>query len=111
MKYMLLVIGDEAPWVNAGEEERARTYAAWDEYTRMLVERGANPSGEELAYSASATVVRKDGGRFLITDGPFAESVEQISGYMMVEAKDLDEAIEFATAMPADCEIRPVMEL
>lgn len=109
MKYVLLVIGDESPWANTSEQDRQAVYRQWGDYTRMLNERGANLGGEELAHSSTATTVRKDGERFLITDGPYAETVEQISGYMLIEAKDLDEAIEFATAQPGDVEIRPVM--
>lgn len=110
MKYLLLVVGDETPWANASEEERQKTYQEWGRFTALLDSRGANVGGEELAHSSTATTIRRDGDRVLVTDGPYAETVEQISGYMIVEAKDMDEAIELATALPSDCEIRPVME-
>ncbi|MFI6390218.1 YciI family protein [Nonomuraea sp. NPDC050547] len=106
MKYVLLVVGDERPWSQAGPEERAAVYARWGAYTAMLTERGANLGGNELAHSSTATTVRKNGDQVLITDGPYAETVEQISGYQIVEARDLDEAIELAAAMPSDVEIR-----
>ncbi|MGI5289734.1 YciI family protein [Nonomuraea polychroma] len=108
MKYVLFVVGDERPWAEAGPEERKRVYEKWGEYDRFLRERGAAPAGNELAHSSTATTIRKDGDRILITDGPYAETVEQISGYVVVEAADLDEAIELAAAMPSDVEIRPV---
>ncbi|WP_188193661.1 YciI family protein [Nonomuraea sp. SYSU D8015] len=109
MKYVLFAVGDERPWAEAGPEERERVYAQWGAFERMLHERGAHLGGNELAHSSTATTIRKDGGRILVTDGPYAETVEQISGYVLVEAGSLEEAIELATAMPSDeVEIRPV---
>lgn len=108
MKYVLFVLGDERPWAEAGPEERRRVYAEWGAYEEFLRERGAHLGGSELAHSSTATTIRKDGGRVLVTDGPYAETVEQISGYVVVEAGSLDEAIQLAAAMPSDAEIRPV---
>jgi hypothetical protein len=109
MKYVLFALGDERPWAEAGPEERARVYAQWGAFERTLHERGAHLGGNELAHSSTATTIRKDGGRVLVTDGPYAEAVEQISGYLVVEAGSLDEAVELATAMPSgQIEIRPV---
>ncbi|MFG1703138.1 YciI family protein [Nonomuraea sp. M3C6] len=108
MKYVLFIVGDESSWAETGPEERKAVYEKWGAYDRFLRERGAALAGNELAHSSTATTVRKDGGRILITDGPYAETVEQISGYVVVEARDLEEAVELATAMPSDVEIRPV---
>ncbi|MEU7003364.1 YciI family protein [Nonomuraea sp. NPDC046570] len=111
MRYVLLVVGDERPWAEAGPEERKAVYDRWGAYDRFLTERGAGRGGHELAPSSTATTIRKDGDRILVTDGPYAETVEQISGYLVIEAADLDEAVELATPLPSDVEIRPITEL
>ncbi|GAA2415802.1 YciI family protein [Nonomuraea africana] len=109
MKYLLLVTGDERPWAEAGPQERQDVYAQWGAFTQMLTDRGAHLGGHELAHSSTATTIRKNGDQVLVTDGPYAETVEQISGYVLVEAKDLDEAVELAVAMPSDgVEIRRI---
>ncbi|NRQ36150.1 transcription initiation protein [Nonomuraea sp. NN258] len=111
MKYVLFAIGDERPWAQAGPEERQAVYEKWGAFERLLGRRGAALGGAELAHSSTATTIRKDGGRILVTDGPYAETVEQISGYLMVEAASLADAVELATAMPSGgVEIRPVSE-
>ncbi|WP_084965314.1 YciI family protein [Thermoactinospora rubra] len=110
MKYLLLCVGDEAPWAQAGPQERKAIYEQWGAYTAMLRARGAERGGNELAHSSTATTIRKSGGQVLITDGPYAETVEQISGYVLIEARDLQEALELAKAQPGDVEIRPVMD-
>ncbi|GAA1000470.1 YciI family protein [Acrocarpospora macrocephala] len=111
MKYMLLLWGDEKPWAEAGPEERERLYAEHGRFNELLASRDAARGGEELALSSSATTVRKRDGETLLTDGPFAETVEQLGGFYLVEAKDLDEALEFAKACPSDVvEVRPVVE-
>ncbi|MFI6478491.1 YciI family protein [Nonomuraea sp. NPDC050663] len=106
MKYVLLVVGDEKPWQNATQAEREAVYAEWGAYSAMLDERGAARGGNELALSHTATTIRNG----IVTDGPYAETAEQITGYMLVDAKDDAEALEFAKAQPGDVEIRPVME-
>ncbi|MFI6503792.1 YciI family protein [Nonomuraea typhae] len=108
MKYVLLVVGDEQQWAEAGPEERAAVYERWGAYDAFLTGRGAGLGGHELAHSSSATTIRKNGDQVLISDGPYAETVEQISGYMVVEAGSLEEAIELATPMPSDVVIRGV---
>jgi hypothetical protein len=79
---------------------------------RLLRERDALRGGEELALSASATTLRKPGdGEELVTDGPYAETTEQLGGFYLVEAPDLDAALELARALPADVvEVRPLVE-
>ncbi|WP_431895375.1 YciI family protein [Nonomuraea sp. bgisy101] len=110
MKYLLLVTGDERSWAEAGPEERKAVYEQWGAFTTMLEERGANRGGQELAHSSTATTIRKEGDKVLVTDGPYAETVEQISGYVLVEARDIDEAVELALALPSDgVEIHPVV--
>ncbi|GII03341.1 YciI family protein [Planobispora takensis] len=111
MKYVLLAVGDEKVWEQAGPAEREAVFAGWERFDRLLKSRNADRGGEELASSATATTVRKDGDQVIITDGPYAEATEQIGGFVIVEARDLDEAIEFAKACPSGTvEIRPVVE-
>ena len=94
MRYVLFAIGDERPWAAAGPEERRAVYAQWGAYGGFLSERGAGLGGQELAHSSTATTIRKNGDQVLITDGPYAETVEQISGYMIVEAGDMDDMMD-----------------
>jgi hypothetical protein len=114
MKYMLLIVGDESQYADWSEEDRAAEMGRWDEYTRALVDAGALVSGEGLQSSATATTLRLDRGERLLTDGPFAESKEQIGGFYVIDCKDLDEAIDWAAKLPsaerAVTEIRPVMD-
>jgi len=108
MKYVLFAVGDERPWAEASPEERRAVYEKWGAFDRLLTERAAAVSGNELAHSATATTVRKSADGVLVTDGPYAETVEQISGYVVVRAGSLEEAVELAAAMPSsDVEIRP----
>jgi hypothetical protein len=114
MKYMLLIVGDESQYADWSEEDRAAEMGRWDEYTRALVDAGALVSGEGLQSSTTATTLRVDRGERLLTDGPFAESKEQIGGFYVIDCKDLDEAIDWAAKLPsaerAVTEIRPVMD-
>jgi hypothetical protein len=113
MKYALLIYQNEKAWREADEEQRARAYAAHGRFTELLRERGAGRGGEELALTETATTVRLDGGEPLITDGPYAETAEQLGGFYLVEGRDLDEALEFARALAAlgdVIEVRPVVE-
>jgi hypothetical protein len=108
MKYALLLYGDESVWQNATDAERAEIYAKHGAFLRLLEERDAIVGGAELANSSTATTVRKQGDDVLITDGPFAEMTEHLAGFYLVSARDLDEALEFARALPSGTvEIRP----
>jgi hypothetical protein len=111
MRYALLMRTDESAAV--GTEERARRAAALEEFTDQMIVRGTLLASEQLHRTETATRVRCwDGGDVMITDGPFADTKEQVAGLFIVECKDLDEAIEVATAVPAawygTVEIRPV---
>jgi hypothetical protein len=108
MQYALLIYQVDKEWAEADEAERARMYAEHGKFAELLNKHDAMRGGAELALSANATTVRKTGGDALLTDGPYAETTEQIGGYYIVEAKDLDQALEFAKACPADIvEVRP----
>jgi hypothetical protein len=114
MKYALLIYQDaafEERWANATDHERQELYAQYGAFGKLLAEREAMVGGNELAVSATATTVRGNGADAVITDGPFAEVAEQLGGYYVVEARDIDEAIEFARALPSDVvEVRPIVE-
>jgi hypothetical protein len=114
MKYALLIYQDRAfeeEWANAGPERREELYAEFGRFGQLLEERGAMVEGNELGLSHTATTLRKRNGDAVVTDGPFADTTEQLGGYYIVEARDLDEALELARALPADTvEVRPVVE-
>jgi hypothetical protein len=96
------------------EEDMGAQLKGWSEYTKELVDAGAFVAGDGLQTSSSATVLRVQDGERVLTDGPFAETKEQIGGYYTIECKNLDEAIEWATKLPSSeggvTEIRPVMD-
>lgn len=112
MRYMLLVYGNECAW---DEKSRQECYEESTRLTHQLKADGQFISTAPLHPVATATSVRVRDGHALVTDGPFAETYEQLGGYFMVEARDLDEAIQIARRIPVarvgTVEIRPVVEL
>ncbi|HTN73589.1 MAG TPA: YciI family protein [Pirellulaceae bacterium] len=112
MKYMLLIYTDENSWT---DQEREKCYAESTEVSHQLHEQGKFISASPLQPVALATSVRIREGKRVVTDGPFAETREQLGGYFMVEAQDLDDAIAIAARIPGarkgTVEVRPVMEL
>ena len=112
MKYMLLIYTDEKSWTDG---EREKCYAESTQLCHDLQKRGQYVSASPLQPIASATSVRVREGKPVITDGPFAETREQLGGYFMVEARDLNDAIKIAEKIPGarkgTVEVRPVMEL
>ncbi len=112
MKYALLLYGPPDDWANRTEEERAKDMEAHGAFSDLLRSRDAIRGGEELALPNTATTIRKNGSSVSTTDGPFTETREQLGGFYLVEAKDLDEALEFAHAVPEDIvEVRPIVEM
>lgn len=112
MKYMLLIYGDENDWT---ETERQHCYRESTELSHALRAKGQFLGASPLQPVSTATSVQVRDGKRLVTDGPFAETREQLGGYYMVEAKDLDEAIDIAGRIPGarkgTVEIRPVVEI
>ena len=112
MKYMLLVYLNEQAM---SDEERAHCYVESAQLTQDLNATGQYVAAGPLHPIATATSVRVRDGKRVVTDGPFAETREQLGGYYIVEAKDLDEAIGIAERVPpvryGTVEIRPVMEI
>jgi hypothetical protein len=112
VKYMLLIYGDEQA---LSQEAREHCYGESTELAHDLKAKGQFLASSPLQSVATATSVRVRGGKRLVTDGPFAETREQLGGYFLVEAADLDEAIEIAGRIPGarwgTVEVRPVVEL
>ena len=115
MQYLLLIYGNEAGMKSATEADRNAMFKAYGEFTASIIKSGHMRAGDALQPSSTATTVRVREGRTLSTDGPFAETKEQLGGYYLVEAKDLDEAIKLAARVPGaqvgSIEVRPVMVL
>ena len=96
--YVVLLPGDETVWENASEAERTAMYAAHGEFARLLAERGHKvTAGAELTHSRLAKTVRADG----ITDGPYAESVEQLGGFYAIDSDDLDDLLDVCGVLAA----------
>ncbi len=115
MQYMLLIYDDEAKRDSMSEEERGRIFQQYGAYTQELRDKGAFVSGDALQRTPSATTVRVRDGEQLATDGPFAETKEQLGGYYIVDVDTLDEAIEWAAKIPSarlgSIEVRPIMSV
>jgi hypothetical protein len=115
MRYMLMLFSDESVFETFSPEEQeagVAQYAAWGE---EMTKRGVLVGGERLRPTGDATTVRVHDGEVLASDGPFAETKEQMGGYFIIEAKDLDEAIEIASKNPSahhgTVEVRPIWEM
>ena len=93
MKYMLLIYGNEREWQGLPESETGQRLAAYRAYTEALMKAGALVAGDRLQHSHTATTVRVEGGKTNVLNGPYAESREQLGGYYLIEAPDLDAAL------------------
>src|SRR6476469_8168194 len=99
MRYMLTLFMEERNWEDAPPEQAAAVIGAWDAYTRDLRESGALVAGEGLAPSMSATTIRLTEDP-ITTDGPYAETKEQLAGFYLIEVYDLDAALAWAHKVP-----------
>jgi hypothetical protein len=94
-EYVILLPGDESTWENASQEHRDAMYAKHGEFAKLLEERGHRiAGGNELQNSRTAKTVRMSGDEVKITEGPYAESVEQVTGYYIVDTDDLDDLLQ-----------------
>ena len=115
MQYLLLIYQNEKAWDALSEAERNQAFGEYMQLTNDLKASGHYRAGDALQPTTTATSVRVRGGKTQTTDGPFAETREQLGGYYLVEAKDLDEAAKIAARIPdarignGVIEIRPVM--
>ena len=114
MRYMLLINSEESREANMTEEDGAKLMAAYGKFTSDLQEAGALVGSDRLQPTTTATTVRVRNGQTLTTDGPFAETKEQFGGYYLINAKDLDDALQWAARVPSaadgSVEVRPVWE-
>ncbi len=115
MRYLLLIYQHEAAHARFSQSELDAEVEAYKAFATEAQQRGAFLSGAALQPTSTATTVRVRDGKTLITDGPFAETKEQLGGYCLLNCRDLDEAIELAAKIPAaprgSIEIRPIREL
>jgi hypothetical protein len=115
MKYLLALFGDESGWDDVTPEEMTARMEPWNRFEQELSGAGSNLAGEGLQPSNTATTVKiGEGDERIVTDGPFAETKEQLGGFYLLECKDLDEALEWAKKVPlqpgGSIEVRPVMD-
>jgi hypothetical protein len=114
MKFLLTIYGEESGWGDASPEEIGQVMAAYEAFGRAAAEAGVLVGGEGLQPTSTATTVRVRDNETLTTDGPFAETREQLGGYYLLECSDLDDAIGWATRIPGaqngSVEVRPVMD-
>ena len=114
MQYMLLIYDNEKMWPSMNEKERNALMGEYFAFTEEVKKSGKLVKGDALQPTNTATTVRVRNGKSLTTDGPFAETKEQLGGYYLVEAKDLDEAMALAAKIPSarfgSIEVRPIMK-
>ena len=116
MKYALLIYDDEQAWGSLDDATRGSMMEEYGKFSAGLAERGQIRAGEQLAPTSTATTVRAKDGKTLTTDGPYAETKEQLGGFYLIEAATLDEALEAAAAIPSVkyggvVEVRPLVEM
>jgi hypothetical protein len=115
MRYALLICTNEKDYEDMGPEEGAALMAAYSRWSDEMNDRGILQTGERLRPTTDATTVRLRDGETLTSDGPFAETKEQVGGFFLVDCKDLDEAIEIAAKIPSaahgSIEVRPIWEI
>jgi hypothetical protein len=113
MKYLLMIYENEKIWEKRSEAERGKIYGEYMAFTQGIKASGKYLGGNPLTPTSTATTVRVRDGQQLVTDGPFAETKEQLGGYYLIEATDLDDAIKIAAKIPGakdgSIEVRPVM--
>ena len=113
MEYMLLIYSSEADGKKMSAAQHGEIFQGYQTFTQDLTKSGKMKGGAPLEQTTTATTVRD--GKTVVTDGPFAETKEQLGGYYLVEAKDLDEAISIAAKIPGakhgSIEVRPIMKM
>jgi hypothetical protein len=115
MKYLCLIYSEQVQWTKMPKAETDKVSAEYLAYTEAITKSGHYLGGNALQPTQAATTVRMRNGKLSTTDGPFAETKEQLGGYYLVEARDLNEAIQLAARIPGSrygsIEVRPIMEM
>jgi hypothetical protein len=113
MKYLCTIYGDESQWNNVTPEQMSEIMNAYFGFTEEAEKAGVLVAGEGLERTSAATTVRVRDGERVLSDGPFAETKEQLGGFYLLECANLDEAIDWAAKIPGaasgSVEVRPVM--
>jgi hypothetical protein len=113
MEYLLLIYDSEAGFAKMSKTDMDAMYADYGKFTQSIQESGNHRAGQQLQPVATATTVRVRDGKRVVTDGPFAETREQLGGFYLIEAKDLDEALAIAERVPSarigSIEVRPLV--
>ena len=113
MKYLCLIYDSEAEWAAMPDSQTGPIMDEYRAFTESIIRSGQFVAGEQLQPTAAATSVRIRGGKTVITDGPFAETKEQLGGFYLIEARDLNEAIQIASRIPSaklgTIEVRPIV--
>ena len=114
MRYLCLIYENEKAWETMPKEEADAVFGEYFAFTEGIKQSGHHVGGEALQPTQTATTVRIRNGKVSTTDGPFAETKEQLGGFYMVDCKDLDEALKWAAQIPSagrgPVEVRPIME-
>ena len=115
MRYLLLIYGDQERYSRMSDEESQADLQRWFEYDADIKAAGASPGGAALQPTTTATSVRDDNGNPVVTDGPFAETREQLGGFIEIDVASLEEAVGWAERCPAivhgAVEVRPVVAM
>ncbi len=115
MRYLMLIYGDEAEFAKSTPEEMGACFAAYGAFEGEIAPTGKKLAGEALQPTATATSVRVRNGDRSVTDGPFAETKEQLGGFYLLDCDNLDEAIEWASKIPGasdgTVEVRPILDV
>jgi len=113
MQYLLLIYGEEKRWNTMSPTEHDKILNEYMDYTKSIAQSGNYKGGNELDVTTTAKTVRVRDNQQVVTDGPFAETKEQLGGYYLVEAKDVNEALKLAARIPSarwgSIEVRPVI--
>ena len=114
MRYLCLIYDDESKWSTMSKEQGEALMGEYFAFTDAIKTSGHHVAGEALQPTATATTVRVRQGKISTTDGPFAETKEQLGGYYLINAKDLNDAIQIAAKIPSakigSIEVRPIQE-
>ena len=113
MKYLVLLADEEGGWENATPEERQRVMDAHDAFHKAVADRATMVAGEALAESSTGRTMRHVDGEPVVTEGPYAEGVEQLGGFYLLEADSIDVVLDLCRLLPTSyaVEVRPVVAI